>query len=50
MILADTDVLIDYVAGLQPAVERFEEYTAGDQLQTTAINCFELLSGAREGN
>ncbi|MEP6601743.1 MAG: type II toxin-antitoxin system VapC family toxin [Nitrospirota bacterium] len=46
-ILANTDVLIDYLAGIPFALEGFEEY--GDRLQTTAISCFELLSGARAG-
>ena len=46
MILADTDVLIDYLAGVQPAVDRIATYAAADQVQTSAINCFELMSGA----
>jgi tRNA(fMet)-specific endonuclease VapC len=50
MILADTDVLIDYLAGIEPVRTRMEAYIAQDQLATTVINCFELLSGAREGN
>ena len=47
LILADTDVLIDYLAGVPLAVARFQQYA--DRLQTTAISCFELLSGARAG-
>ena len=47
VILVDTDVLIDYLAGIPSALEGFEKYA--DQLQTTAISCFELLSGARAG-
>lgn len=49
MILADTDVLIDLLAGIHPTVEKVRSYLASDSLQTTAITCFELLSGAREG-
>ena len=50
MILADTDVLIDFLAGVEPMASRMASYLEQDQLQTTAINAFELLSGAREGN
>ena len=49
MILADTDVLIDYLAGVQPVQNQILDYVEADQLQTTAITCFELLSGAGEG-
>jgi tRNA(fMet)-specific endonuclease VapC len=49
LILADTDVLIDYLIGLQPAQDQVRNYIQSDTLQTTAITCFELLSGAREG-
>ena len=49
MILADTDVLIDYLAGAQPARDRVAAYIDTEQLQTTAVNCFELLSGAGPG-
>jgi len=46
MTIADTDVLIDYLAGKgeAPVVERFLERGA---LKTTVISRFELLSGAR---
>ena len=47
MIVADTDVLIDYVVGAQPMADLVAEYRRSDNLQTTAITCFELLSGAR---
>ncbi len=50
MILADTDVLIDYLAGVQPLTGRMQAAVAQDHLATTAVNCFELLSGAREGS
>lgn len=48
MIVADTDVLIDFLAGVQPATDQIAEYIAADQLQTTAVSSFELLSGAGE--
>ena len=49
MIIADTDVLIDYLAGTQPAADQVLTYAESDSLQTSAITCFELLSGARYG-
>lgn len=49
MILADTDVLIDYLAGTQPIRDEVRTYIQSDRLLTSAITCFELLSGAREG-
>jgi predicted nucleic acid-binding protein len=49
LILADTDVLIDYLAGVQPVTAEVAGYATNEQLQTTAITCFELLSGAGEG-
>ena len=49
MILADTDVLIDYLAGTQPVADLVAQYVKSDRLQMSAISCFELLSGAREG-
>lgn len=48
MIVADTDVLIDFLASVQPATDQVAEYIAADRLQTTAVSCFELLSGAGE--
>lgn len=50
MILADTDVLIDFLAGIEPGATRLAGYLAQDQLETTAVTAFELLSGARAGN
>ena len=52
MIIADTDVLIDYISGMQPAKDRIAAYIHAEQLQTTVISCFELLSGAegKKGN
>jgi predicted nucleic acid-binding protein len=48
VIVADSDVLIDFLAGVQPAKDQIAEYINTDQLQTTAVSCFELLSGAGE--
>ena len=46
MIIADTDVLIDFLHGQNPSADRVAlEMTAG--LRTTVITRFELLSGAR---
>ncbi len=49
MILADTDVLIDFLAGIQPVADQVKKYSGSDALQMSAITCFELLAGAREG-
>lgn len=48
MIIADTDVLIDFLAGTQPIADQVKAYAASDTLQTSVITCFELLSGARD--
>ena len=48
MIVADTDVLIDYLAGTHPVADQVRGYAESDSLQTSAITCFELLSGARD--
>lgn len=48
MIVADTDVLIDFLTGIQPVKDQIARYISTDQLQTTAVSCFELLSGAGE--
>ncbi len=49
MILADTDVLIDYLAGIEPVSNQIAAYISADLLKTSTINCFELLSGVRDG-
>jgi tRNA(fMet)-specific endonuclease VapC len=49
LILADSDVLIDYLEGVQPVRDSIGAHLADDTLFTTAITAFELLSGAREG-
>lgn len=47
MILADTDVLVDFLSGTEPGAARVQMELEHGQLFTTAINRFELLSGAR---
>ena len=47
MMIADTDVLIDFLQGDQPASERITLELDHGQLATTAITRFELLAGAR---
>jgi tRNA(fMet)-specific endonuclease VapC len=44
--LADTDVLIDFLVGVQPVTNQIADYIKAEQLQTTAVTSFELLSGA----
>jgi len=48
MILADSDVLIDYLRGHEPARSRIGLELA-HYLATSAVSAFELLSGARGG-
>ena len=47
MILADTDVLIDSLRGIETAVVRVTAELKSGTLATTTINAFELLSGAK---
>jgi tRNA(fMet)-specific endonuclease VapC len=47
MIVADTDVLIDYLAGAEPAAARVALELEHTQLHTTAVTRAELLRGAR---
>jgi len=47
MIVADTDVLIDFLAGAAPAAARVAAELERGSLCTTAISRFELLSGVR---
>lgn len=47
MTIADTDVLIDFLAGADPAASRVAQELSRGALHTTAVNRFELLSGAR---
>ncbi len=48
MIVADTDVLIDFLADRGPGAERVTIELARGLLRTTAVSRFELLCGARE--
>lgn len=48
MIVADTDVLIDFLAGRDPAAARVEIELGTRALATTAVTRFELLAGARD--
>jgi len=47
MIVLDTDVLIDILAGKEPWTAWFGERLPSRRLATTSINRFELLAGAR---
>lgn len=47
MIVADTDVLIDYLQDVSPAASRIALELRTGRLATTVITRFELLSGAR---
>lgn len=47
MIVADTDVLIDFLAGHEPSAARVALELEQGSLHTTAITRFELLAGAR---
>lgn len=47
MIIADTDVLIDFLKGAKPYADRVELELKTGAFATTAITVFELLSGAR---
>lgn len=47
MMVADTDVLIDFLDDRAPAAERIALELEHGQLRTTVITRFELLAGAR---
>ncbi|MBI4917124.1 MAG: type II toxin-antitoxin system VapC family toxin [Acidobacteria bacterium] len=47
MIVADTDVLIDFLRDRAPVADRVALELEQGQLATTVINRFELLAGAR---
>ena len=47
MMVADTDVLIDFLAGAEPAAWRIGLELEHQALVTTVITRFELLAGAR---
>jgi tRNA(fMet)-specific endonuclease VapC len=46
-IVADTDVLIDFLAGHEPSASRVALELERGSLRTTAVTRFELLAGAR---
>ena len=46
--LVDSDVLIDYLRGREPSRSRLLAEFTVRRLQTTVINQFELLAGARQ--
>jgi len=48
MIVADSDVLIDFLAGRDPAAARVEAELGTDSFGTTVVSRFELLAGARD--
>ena len=47
MMVADTDVLIDYLRGRNPSAERVAAELKHGLLRTTVITRFELFAGAR---
>jgi tRNA(fMet)-specific endonuclease VapC len=47
MMVADSDVLIDFLRGREPSTRRITSEISTGRLTTTAINAFELLSGVR---
>jgi tRNA(fMet)-specific endonuclease VapC len=47
VIVLDTDVLVDILAGQEPWAGWFRKELPSRRLATTAINRFELLAGAR---
>ena len=48
MMIADSDVLIDFLRGRSPWVGRIKLEIKTGHLATTAINSFELLSGTKD--
>lgn len=47
MIVADTDVLIDYLQGVGPGADRIALELERSDFRTTTVTRFELLAGAR---
>ena len=47
MIVADSDVLIDFLRGAEPIASLVSEFISRGTLATTVVNQFELESGAR---
>lgn len=48
MIVADSDILIDALRGREPSTSRVRLEIEREQLATTVITLFEVLSGARD--
>lgn len=48
MIVVDSDVLIDALAGQEPSLARLEKEIRGGRVATTTVNVFELLTGSRD--
>ena len=48
ILVVDTDVLIDFLAGIEPSASRIVKGLESGTLHTTVINRFELLSGAKK--
>lgn len=46
-VVADTDVLIDYFAGISPSAEAIAHLLEEDRLAITALTLFELACGAQ---
>jgi predicted nucleic acid-binding protein len=46
--IADTDVLVDYLSGVNPSADRVAAELDHGSLATTAITRFELLCDARD--
>jgi len=49
VIIADTDVLIDFLANHEPAADRVAAELNTGSMATTVVTRFELLVGARDG-
>lgn len=47
MIVADTDVLIDFLSGADPGAELVAHHLGHGDLWTTVVSQFELMAGAR---
>ena len=47
MMIADTDVLIDFLRGANPGASRIAQELEAGGLRTTVVSRFELLAGAR---
>ncbi len=48
LIVADSDVLIDYLNDADPGADRVESEMARGNLATTAVSRFEILGGVRD--